>query len=418
MSNARERTIVEKTEQIPALDGIRGYGFLAVFFAHYLELIVLEHRASIWARGFRYGEELAWLAVPMFFVLSGYLIGGILFRTRNRQGFFKVFYGRRAVRVLPVYYLAIIAVAVSDLAHGVHLDYKFWSHFIYIQNFMPGYANVSAAPNNQVIHLWSLAVEEQFYLTWPLIVWFAKDRKTLLKIVVAICALCWMVRLISPWIHLSPERSYFATPTRIDTILFGVALALVADHHIYRRFQPLAKYAAAVGIVLWLVSCRTHWNQDFIYYRLTVEYALANFTLFALIAAALEEGSAFARFLSVRWVCWLGKMSYGLYVFHLLYRPWFINSLRPMLLKRVSDPGASIVTVTSALALTVALGMLSQRFIEKPALSLKRHFSYGPELAAPSSVPPARIGIPESTPAKEVFSNGPNFLEANNQSSL
>ncbi len=391
----------EKPEHILALAGIRGYGFLAIFVAHYLTELIFVHRANTWVNGVYYVGHLAWLALPAFFVLSGYLIGGILFRSRDRKGFFKVFYARRALRVLPVYYITILVVAGVDLAHGIHLDYRYWAHLIYIQNFMPGYSHTAYPPNNQVIHLWSMALEEQFYLTWPLVVWFAKDRKTLLKVTLSICALCWMIRLIAPWIHISPTRGYYATPTRVDAILFGVALALVADHEIYKRYQYLAKYVAIIGSILWLLTFINHPDYPDNYYRLVLDCSFGNFIVLAVIVAALEEGSAFARFLSVRWVCWLGQMSYALYTFHFTYHAWFLNSLRPMLERYIAEPGAFILTLTLALALTIALGMLSLRFVELPALSLKRYFTYGRESLDPSNAQQADKEISLSRPAAQ-----------------
>lgn len=384
MSSTSVKSPSERPEQIRALAGLRGCGFLLVFFGHYLANLIIDHRANKWDDAFYYIAQLDWLAVPAFFVLSGYLIGGILYRTRNRQGFFRVFYGRRALRVLPVYYITILVVAFVDLAHGIHLDYRYWVHFIYIQNFMPGYCNTDPAPNNQIVHLWSLAVEEQFYITWPIVVWFAKDRKTLLKIVVAICAGCWLLRVISPLVHLSVTRIYYATPTRIDTILFGVGLALVADHSLYKRLQPLAKYVALAGMALWLISSATHPNTPNTYLRVTVEYTIANVTVLAIIVAALEEGSGLARFLSARWACWLGQMSYGLYVFHYTFYMWFLYTVQPTLRRYMPAPAAFLVMLTAALALTIALGMLSLRFIEQPALSLKRYLPYGREDTARS----------------------------------
>jgi peptidoglycan/LPS O-acetylase OafA/YrhL len=382
--NAEEVLIVRSTdrpshpEHVPALDGIRGFGFLAVFLGHTFRSVFANHRSSILGNSLYHLQQIEWLAVPAFFVLSGYLIGGNLFRTRNREGFFLVFYYRRMLRVLPVYYVTLLAVAAVKMTHGVHLDYRFWSHFIYIQNFMPGYSSDSYAYEN-IRHLWSLAIEEQFYLTWPLIVWFAKDRATLLKVIAFLCAACWTIRLASPWIHLSSNDSYFSTLTRVDTILFGVALALITDHALYKRFQPFAKYGALAGIALWLISFSTHADHPENYYRVAVEYSLANFTVVMIIAAVLEEGGGFARACSARWACWLGSMTYGLYIFHYLYLGWLHESLRGWLLGRVSPHLATVITVTIALAGTIALAMVSYRFLEQPALSLKKYVKYGPE---------------------------------------
>lgn len=378
MSSGAVKNIELHRQQLPALNGIRGYGFLAVFFGHYFRSAIANHQFSALGNFLYHLSQLAWLAVPAFFVLSGYLIGGNLFRTRNRDGFFRVFYFRRMLRVLPVYYVTLLVVGWVYSAHGIRLDYRFWSHFIYIQNLMPGYSSDSYTFES-IRHLWSLAIEEQFYITWPLVVWFARDRGTLLKVIAVLCASCWIVRLISPWIHFSSNQSYFNTLTRVDTILFGVGLALITDHALYKRLQPWAKYAALIGIVLWLVSFSTHAQEPENYYRVAIEYTLANFIVVAIIAAVLEEGSAFARFCSVRWACWLGTMSYALYTFHYIYLGWLHNSVRNSLTQRMSTPLATLLTVALALVFTLGLGMLSYRLIEQPALALKKYMKYGPE---------------------------------------
>lgn len=371
-----------RLERIPALDGIRGYGFLGIFFAHYLAPVIDRNRSIPWVNSLFYLEQIAWMAVPTFFVLSGYLIGGILFNSRNHEGFFRVFYGRRILRILPVYYGTLIILACVGLAHGVPLRFLFWSHFIYIQNLLPAYSDAGFEPHFTIIHLWSLAIEEQFYLTWPLVVWLARDRAKLLKIIAVLCGLCFTVRLLSPWLHLSARRCYFATPTRVDAILLGVGLALVADHRIFKKLQPFAKYAVVAGTALWLISFSTHVSDPDNYYRVAVETPLANFTVFALVIALLEKDSLFARVCSVRWACWLGTMSYGLYVYHFTYHLWFWETFKPMLANHMGSTWADLATSVVALAVTIALGTFSYRFVERPVLSLARYMKYGPLLTA------------------------------------
>jgi peptidoglycan/LPS O-acetylase OafA/YrhL len=366
-----------KREHVPALDGIRGYGFLGIFLAHYLSPAIQRYRSNPLVNGLFYIEQIAWMAVPAFFVLSGYLVGSILFDTRDREGFFRVFYGRRILRILPVYYMTLLVIAVMGLAQGVHLNHVFWAHFIYIQNLLPGYGSNGRAPSTQIIHLWSLAIEEQFYLAWPIVVWFAKDRIKLLKIIAVLCGFCFTIRLISPLIHLSPSRVYFATPTRVDAILLGVGLALVADHKVFKRLQPLAKYAVVVGTALWMISFSTHPDDPNNYYRVAVEIPLANFTVLALVAAAIDEKSRLARACTVRWACWLGTMTYGLYVYHFTYHKWFSDTFRPILSHYMPDPWAYVATAAIAFALTIGLAVLSYRFVEQPALSLKKYLKYG-----------------------------------------
>ncbi len=378
---ARSIESPSKHEHMAALDGIRGYGFLGIFLAHYLSSAIYSYRSHAVVNVLFYVEQIAWMAVPGFFVLSGYLIGGILFNSRNREGFFRVFYGRRILRILPVYYMTLLVIGGIRLAQGVHLSHVFWASFIYMQNWLPGYASSDGALNTRIVHLWTLAIEEQFYLTWPVVVWFARDRAKLLKIIAVLCGLSFAVRLISPWIHLSATRSYLATPTRADAILLGVGLALVADHRIFKKIQPLAKYAVLVGTALWLISFSTHPTVPYNYYRVAVEFPLANLTALALVAAVIDENSGLARVCRVRWACWLGTMSYGLYVYHYTYHQWFSETFRPLLSQYMPDPLAYLATTVVALALTIGLGVFSYRFIEQPALSLKKYVKFGPARA-------------------------------------
>src|ERR1700733_12732240 len=220
---------------IPSIEGIRGYGFIAVFLAHYFSPEQFASSGRIFFYPALVESAIGTFAVPGFFVLSGYLIGGILYDSRHREGFFKVFYSRRILRVFPLYYLTLLAITLLDLHRGVRLDYHFWSHYFYVQNLLPGYATVLGSPTNQPIHFWSLAVEEQFYFIWPLVVWLFPARRKLLRITCILIASSFILRMASPWLHLSFEKVYLSTPTRVDAILLGVVLAIVRHDKIYER---------------------------------------------------------------------------------------------------------------------------------------------------------------------------------------
>ncbi len=159
MSQIQEAT--GKGKYMPSLAGIRGCGFLLVFLLHYLPASRLAHHGSTAYRILLGAEEIAYFAVPMFFVLSGYLIGGILYATRNREGFFRVFYSRRVVRVFPIYYLALLLVACGYAVLRFAPDYHFWTYFLFIQNLFPDFV-LKYSPFI-LIQYWSLATEEQFY---------------------------------------------------------------------------------------------------------------------------------------------------------------------------------------------------------------------------------------------------------------
>ncbi|MGA2672938.1 MAG: acyltransferase [Terracidiphilus sp.] len=365
---------------LPSLEGLRAYAFLPVFLAHYFPVSLFPYHSSLWLLPMSLAMDTAWLAVPIFFVLSGYLIGGILYDTRDRVGYFKVFYSRRILRVFPVYYITLLVVAYIDLIHGVPLNYNYWSHFLYIQNLLPGYTgHLIEAPSVQTIHFWSLAVEEQFYLTWPLVVWLCRDRRTLLRVTALLIVLCCVVRLLSPWMHLSTTRCYFLTPTRVDAILLGVVLALVRHGTIYKRLEPFAKFVALAGVsVMIITAIWTGHTMPGTYLRVALQIPCVNLTAAAIIIAVMERGSLFCRICSARWACWLGSLSYGLYVFHLTYAGWFLKSFEPRLAVYMPRPWAFIASAAVAFCLTLALAVLSYRFVEQPAMNLKKRLKYGP----------------------------------------
>ena len=113
---------------VPCLEGIRGYGFLLVFCGHYFLPDQLAHPNTFRLKLLTAFASLGLFAVPAFFVLSGYLIGGILYDTRNRDGYFRVFYSRRILRVFPVYYVTLLVIVGFYLWKHVPTDYLVWTH--------------------------------------------------------------------------------------------------------------------------------------------------------------------------------------------------------------------------------------------------------------------------------------------------
>lgn len=362
---------------VPCLEGIRGYGFLLVFCAHYFSTYQLAQPGTVRFKFLTAMSSIAIFAVPAFFVLSGYLIGGILYDSRDKEGFFKVFYYRRILRVFPVYYLTLLAIACFYAIGGYSYiaDYRFWIHFIFVQNLSPHYPH----PHNDPVsltHFWSLAVEEQFYLFWPLIVWLFPSRRKLIGIASALIACSFVVRLEAPLFMNSPMVVQWFTPTRVDAILMGVVLALVRHDAIFEWIKPYAKWIVLSGVVAVFLVANDAWVKT--YRGADIWIPLVNVVALALIVAVMEERSWLNRVCSYRWVCWLGSMTYSMYVFHLTFGPYFLHSLTPRLHAYMRWPFAVLTSAVLAFALTLVLSMLSYRFIEGPILKLKRHINYGP----------------------------------------
>ena len=219
---------------LPSLEGVRGYAFLVVFLAHCCWAI--GNLPSLWwLFPLRFLTGVSCISVPVFFVLSGYLICGILIDTREREGYFKIFYSRRILRVFPLYYLTLAAVALICVLKGYSLTAGFWSHFLYIHNLLPNYiAGFNSPPTSLIVHLWSMGVEEQFYLLWPLVVWLCPNRKTLLRVTLILIARSFALRFAAPWLNVKPFAMNFWTPTRVDAILLGAVLVMIRDGKLYQ----------------------------------------------------------------------------------------------------------------------------------------------------------------------------------------
>jgi peptidoglycan/LPS O-acetylase OafA/YrhL len=362
---------------VPCLEGIRGYGFLLVFCAHYFSPYQFAHPGTVRFTVLAALQSLAIFAVPAFFVLSGYLIGGILYDTRNREGYFRVFYSRRILRVFPVYYITLLVIVGFYALHGIVPNYHFWVHFLYIQNLFPSYV---WQPDGlvRIGHFWSLAVEEQFYLLWPLVIWFFPSRRKLLGIASLLIACSCGIRLAAPLFSWSLEPLFHFTPTRVDAILLGVVLALIRHDVIFDRIKPFAKWIVLAGVAttIILASCKGQaWAGT--YWGFEILIPLANFTAVAIIISVMEENSFLNRACSQRWICWLGSLSYSLYVFHLTFYNFFMDSLVARLCNYMRFPLAFVTSAALALATTLLLSILSYRFIEGSIMNLKRHLKYG-----------------------------------------
>ena len=211
----------ERSERhIDSLDGLRGIAILLVFFFHYLPRN--PYNPLSWL------ASIGWSGVDLFFVLSGFLITGILYDTRESNNFFRVFYARRALRLFPLYFFAVgIVLLVAALLHTA-MSWVAIPFYIYGANIMllvkGGVPDFT--PYFQCIHFWSLSLEEQFYSLWPLVVFFVQKRKTLMTICVAGMLGAFIFRIVLIRHQASTWALYTQLPSRMDALLAGALLAL------------------------------------------------------------------------------------------------------------------------------------------------------------------------------------------------
>jgi peptidoglycan/LPS O-acetylase OafA/YrhL len=366
---------------LPALDGLRGVAILLVLVEHFVRL----QPATLVERLVSRGAAVGWVGVDLFFVLSGFLITGILLEAKGGQRFFRNFYLRRAFRIFPLYYGCLLLVFLVVPYLGVlgagetrdllHSQGWFWS---YLSNVMIARAgSLSASPME---HFWSLAVEEQFYLVWPLIVWLLPRRR--LKV------LCLGVMLASLAIRMALRAMgepgavlYVLTPTHLDPLAAGAWLALIAREPggldwLRRRVRP-AVALGVMGVAAIMLTARGKVVETLA--MQSVGYPLLALTCAALLAGALTgaEDSPFGRLWRSRVLGYFGRLSYGLYVLHplllvlVVWRgldvPWLAERTGSQLLGQAVFAG--LMT-----ALSVAVALVSWHLWEQPFLRLKSRF--------------------------------------------
>ena len=339
-------------EHIPQLDGVRGVAILVVL-AHNLHGFTSPPFSSL--------TRFGWMGVDLFFVLSGFLITGILLDTKSSKNYFRNFYARRSLRIWPLYYsiLVLMFVAVplirpQNAAEIFHRSQPWWSYPFFLQNFLVGEPSASAGPLGVT---WSLAVEELFYLGWPLFVRFfsAKWLQTV----------AWMVLLFSPLLRLyfvSRHWLVYSSPfCRADGIMAGVLLALLVRKSdflpgrwivpawtAFLAAGPLA-IAAEIGRAGWLA-----YSMDII--------AFTGFVYVAMYSRSVWWKACMTN----RFLMFTGTISYGLYLLHKL--PDDVFKETGLL---ATHPHVSFWV---AVTLSYLLAIASWNLLEKPFLRLKGRF--------------------------------------------
>jgi peptidoglycan/LPS O-acetylase OafA/YrhL len=337
---------------LPQLDGLRGMAVI---------LVVVGHLLQFWKPpGTRLGEGLAQFGVMLFFVLSGFLITSILLRERLNTDRIDLpaFYWRRILRLAPALLFFLVTMCALKLTGAVRDVpwYEFAVCLLYVRNMWG--RSVSLA------HLWTLSMEEQFYITWPLLMARIRPAR-LLAIGIALTLLCNVWRFVAidrAWFDESHGIYYLRPYFRYDSILVGccLALALVEKSDWAARVAGIAR---PVGVIAtWIVSI---WWLEFggDYSRplyITIQTYLAVLILFQLL---LSDSSVYLRIMSHDSMRYMGKISYSLY----LWQQIFLATKAPSWGMLREFP----LNITAALILAAA----SYRFIESPFLRLKQRYS-------------------------------------------
>jgi peptidoglycan/LPS O-acetylase OafA/YrhL len=326
--------------------------------------------------------QFARLGVDLFFVLSGFLITGILADSKGSLHYFRNFYARRALRIWPLYYLVLFAAFVVTPLFAPSMRptaARIWPAFVfYVQNIVlmrsPTYHFALGAT-------WSLAVEEQFYLTWPLLVFLLRKR-TLAIVSVSLIVLSLFLRLIGYSQGAPFGFLYFFTLSRLDAIAFGslAALWLRSASCTFERWRTRAYQFLGLGAAGTILA-RFLMPRNSLVIGFT--FLAIAFTGLLGISVAEARSSLLGRTLSADWLRYIGKISYGIYLLHFpIFVVWarFLDSQSSYQSNQVTR---NLLGFAGQMLLTVIAASLSWRFFEQPILRLKERFPSGSQMHQP-----------------------------------
>lgn len=360
---------------VKALDGLRGIAVLMVVLYH---MEYLAPRPTLWARALTAPLRIGWSGVDLFFVLSGFLITGILLDTRGSPNYFRSFYARRALRIFPLYYLVLSAILI--LSHFTSaLDYVLPSphdrifYFLYLNNWWPLLRDTWHG--NIIGHFWSLAVEEQFYLLWSLCVFVVSQRRIRLAAVLGIAG-ALVIRCVLLADAGNARNIVENTFSRMDALLVGAFLAsTVRDPDFLKRAKPhiyVIGAGSAIAALLIFYAARSQAATD------TVGFSLLAFAFGALVLKAfVTNGQPHLRLqqmLCSRQLTALGKYSYGMYIYHVPLLHAMRSLVRHSRLPVEHNLWLTLLFMLAVVSVTFLIAKVSFDFFETRFLQLKKYF--------------------------------------------
>ena len=344
---------------VKEFDGWRGFGILFVVLAHYLPSLFIG----------------SWVFMEMFFVMSGFLITGILIDSKSKEGYYKKFILRRVLRVFPLYYICLIILFFLIPATWLDLSYyrshQLWFWF-YIENWLyalQGWPKVKA-----LHHFWSLAIEEQFYIFWPFVV-YVFSTKNLLRFCIFLFFFSIVFRNTGMMMGFVMPFPYVATFARMEGIALGALIAIL----IRNNKSVLEKLAAPVTIisgfliVVLFITARSMNFQHFIHYSINYSMVDLFFAGMITLTIAKNELPLLKRIFNSPVMKQLGVMSYCIYIFHYPILVLAEYNLDNYFYRLTGSEGlAKLLYRLVAFAITIPIVLFFHKKIEVPLWRYKK----------------------------------------------
>lgn len=364
--------------RIPELDGIRGIAICLVIASHY----------AVFARQLFQLPQFGWVGVDIFFVLSGFLITGVLLNLKGQPGAFRTFYYRRSRRIFPPYYMVLFTILIATLLVGdrtlldpatvltnltLQQSFKGFTDLVnHIRNAIqygpvtlrfavlpPNFPGLIGSISLSTGVFWSLSIEEYFYLLWaPIVLWLR--RRTVIVVAVAICFGAMFIR----WYGFTSRFEYFSIYYRFDALIFGALIALLPP--LKKKWALAVMIASTLGVGAILLSIYPFLGLDIRESPLFMVLGLpliCSFVAGAICLLVETSGSntPIHLLLRSRLLTAIGTISYTLYLIHGLV---YVTLQRWLKLD---------IAGLAAVPLSVGLAALSWIYVEKPILSYGQH---------------------------------------------
>lgn len=365
-----------KQPHVPELDGVRGIAVLLVILVHFGDYVPTQRIAI--ADLLRAGFDFGWVGVDLFFVLSGFLITGILLDAKGSPNYFRSFYMRRVLRILPLYYLSVACFFWFFRPANVPASEQVW-YWTYLANWRIAYDPDSVVA---LSHFWSLAIEEQFYLVWPLLV-FLVSESALLWVCLGLIFVPLALRNLSVFqtLHaLYYQFLYALTPFRVDSLAFGALAAVMVRRRsltaMAQRWLGAAFLTGLLATVTVIASGRSiqpFSNVMDVWGFSSIAMVCATLVLYARLWAGSNR--FLSRALRNGALRSFGKYSYAIYIIQ-----WPLSLVVDEFLRtRVTwggGLGGALVSIAVGASISYVLAWLSWNLIEKHFLRLKVWFPY------------------------------------------